>query len=66
LYDAQAALVQIGKALGIFVDKMEHSGPGGGPIQTQGSVIVLPDNSRGDRQPDSTGPDAAKEVVPSQ
>ena len=31
LYDAQAALVQIGKGLGVFVEKVEHSGPGGGP-----------------------------------
>ena len=32
LYDAQAALVQLGRHLGLFVDKTELSGPDGGPI----------------------------------
>ena len=32
-YDAQSANVHIGKALGIFNDRVEHTGPGGGPIE---------------------------------
>lgn len=32
--------------------KHELTGKDGGPIQTQATVIVLPDNGRGDRQPD--------------
>lgn len=35
LYDKRAALVDLGKHLGMFKDKIEHSGPGGGPIQTE-------------------------------
>lgn len=35
LHDKRAALVDIGKHLGMFVDKHEHSGPGGGPIKTE-------------------------------
>lgn len=33
LHDKRAALVDIGKHLGMFVEKHEHSGPGGGPIE---------------------------------
>lgn len=35
LADKKGALVDIGKHLGMFVDKHEHSGPNGGPIQTE-------------------------------
>lgn len=33
LWDKRAALVDIGKHLGMFTEKVEHSGPEGGPIQ---------------------------------
>lgn len=33
LSDKRAALVDLGKHLGLFVEKHEHSGPGGAPIQ---------------------------------
>lgn len=32
LYDKRAALVDIGRHLGMFKDKIEHSGEGGGPV----------------------------------
>lgn len=32
LHDKRAALVEIGKHLGMFRERVEHSGPGGGPI----------------------------------
>lgn len=35
LHDKRAALVDIGKHLGMFVERHEHSGPGGAPIQTE-------------------------------
>lgn len=35
MYDAQAALVQIGRALKLFVDRKELSGPDGGPVQVE-------------------------------
>lgn len=35
LHDKRAALVDLGRHLGMFKDKVEHSGPGGGPIQTE-------------------------------
>lgn len=35
MYDKKGALVDIGKHLGMFVEKHEHSGPDGGPIQTE-------------------------------
>lgn len=35
LHDKRAALVDIGKHLGMFTDKIEHSGPNGGPIEMQ-------------------------------
>lgn len=40
MYDAQAALVQIGRAHGLFVDKQEHTGPGGGPIQVDSKTLA--------------------------
>lgn len=33
LWDKRAALVDIGKHLGMFTEKVEHSGPNGGPIE---------------------------------
>lgn len=35
LSDKRAALVDIGKHLGMFVDRTEHTGKDGGPIQTE-------------------------------
>lgn len=35
LHDKKGALVDIGKHLGMFVERHEHSGPGGAPIQTE-------------------------------
>jgi phage terminase small subunit len=35
LSDKQGALEKLGKHLGMFRDKVEHSGPGGGPIETR-------------------------------
>ena len=35
LHDKHAALVTLGRHLGMFTDKFEFSGPGGGPIQTE-------------------------------
>jgi len=46
LYDAQGALQLIGKHLGLFSERVEHVGEGGGPIKT--AVVILPDNKRGD------------------
>lgn len=34
MHDKLAALDKLGRHLGMFKDKVEHSGPGGGPIQT--------------------------------
>jgi phage terminase small subunit len=36
LADKRAALVDLGRHLGMFVDRHEHSGPAGGPIETAG------------------------------
>ena len=35
LHDKQAALVNLGKHLGMFVEKHEHTGANGGPIETK-------------------------------
>lgn len=35
LHDKQAALVAIGRHLGMFKDRVEHTGKDGGPIQTE-------------------------------
>jgi len=40
LHDKRAALVDIGKHLGMFREKIEVSGPNGGPIQTQNAIEV--------------------------
>jgi phage terminase small subunit len=42
LYDAQAALALLGKHHGLFTEKVEHSGPGGGPIPVREIVVKLP------------------------
>lgn len=41
MYDAQAALVQIGKQLGLFATRMEHTGKDGGAIRTENKVTLL-------------------------
>lgn len=38
LHDKRAALVDIGRHLGMFKDRVEHSGPNGSPIQTEVSA----------------------------
>lgn len=38
LYDGQAALTLIGKHLNMFRERVEHSGPGGGPIELHDST----------------------------
>ncbi|MHC4215670.1 MAG: terminase small subunit [Planctomycetota bacterium] len=35
LWDKNAAIRMLGKHLGMFIERHEHTGPGGGPIQTQ-------------------------------
>jgi phage terminase small subunit len=35
LHDKQKALELLGRYQGMFIDRHEHSGPGGGPIQTE-------------------------------
>jgi phage terminase small subunit len=35
MHDQQAALVQVGKHIGMFAEKHEHSGPGGSPLEVQ-------------------------------
>lgn len=43
LADKRAALVDMGKHLGMFIERKEVSGPGGGPVQLIRRVIVDPD-----------------------
>lgn len=38
MHDKRAALVDLGKYLGMFRERVEHSGPEGGPIQTQSNL----------------------------
>lgn len=46
-WDKNSALEKLAKHLGMFVDRHEHSGPDGGPIQTEDVAIYqLPDNGR--------------------
>jgi phage terminase small subunit len=40
LHDKRGALESIGRHLGMFKDRVEHSGPGGGPVQVSGEVVV--------------------------
>lgn len=42
LADKRAALVDLGKHLGMFKQKIEHTGPNGGPIETVARVILVP------------------------
>lgn len=41
LHDKKGALVDIGRHLGMFKDRVEHSGPDGGPIPTMPTTIQL-------------------------
>lgn len=38
MHDKKGALVDIGRHLGMFKDKLEHSGPDGGPIQARMAI----------------------------
>jgi phage terminase small subunit len=40
LGDKRAALVDLGKHLGLFATRVEHSGPGGGPIKTENTTTL--------------------------
>jgi phage terminase small subunit len=40
MHDKAAALVNVGKHLGMFKDRVEHTGADGGPIKTEGRVDV--------------------------
>lgn len=65
LYDAQAALITLGKHLRLFVERHEHSGPAGGPIVGLDLVGLSDDDlvqlltnlerARGAADPDSPG-----------
>ncbi|CAB3812232.1 terminase small subunit [Achromobacter denitrificans] len=39
LHDKKGALVDIGRHLGMFKDRIEHSGPNGGPIEVRGRSL---------------------------
>lgn len=39
LHDKKGALVDIGRHLGMFKDRIEHSGPNGGPIEVKGRSL---------------------------
>ena len=43
-HDKRAALVDVGRHLGMFKDKVEHSGKDGGPIQSESvtKVVIVP------------------------
>ena len=47
LHDKLSALEKLGKHLGMFKDKVEHSGPGGGPIEVTRieRVVIRPPDS---------------------
>lgn len=45
LHDKKAALVDLGKHLGMFKDTVEHTGKGGGPIQTEDVTPELSDTA---------------------
>jgi phage terminase small subunit len=53
LHDKRAALVDMGKHLGLFKEIHEHTGPGGGPVQLQRieRVIVDPADTDSARVP---------------
>lgn len=47
LWDKRAALVDLGKQLGMFKDRLEMTGANAGPIETQTvTIFQLPDNGR--------------------
>jgi phage terminase small subunit len=46
MHDKRGALVDIGRHLGMFKDKVEVTGKDGGSIQTEATVIILPSNGR--------------------
>ncbi len=48
LHDKRAALVDLGKHLGMFVDKQEITGPNGGPLQVQRIERVIVDPAEGE------------------
>ncbi len=56
LHDGQAALIQMGKAHNLFVERHELSGPNGGPIKTD-------DDGRFDRALSALA-EALREIVP--
>ncbi|ENO82074.1 hypothetical protein B447_05033 [Thauera sp. 27] len=43
-HDKRAALVDVGRHLGMFKDKVEHTGKDGGPIQSESvtKVVIVP------------------------
>jgi phage terminase small subunit len=43
-WDKTKALEMLGRHLRLFIDKVEHSGPGGGPIQTEGDFRPTPED----------------------
>lgn len=45
LADKRAALVDLGKHLKLFTDKVEQSGPNGGPIKTESTVTLEPSDA---------------------
>ncbi|MEJ2896238.1 terminase small subunit [Bordetella avium] len=44
-HDKKGALVDIGRHLGMFKDRVEHSGPGGGPIKSISAVAATPEEA---------------------
>ena len=46
LSDKQSALEKLGRHLGMFKEKVEHSGPDGKPLPTERTVVILPSNGR--------------------
>jgi phage terminase small subunit len=46
LHDKRAALVDIGRHMGMFKEKVEHTGKDGAPLVAERTVIVLPSNGR--------------------
>lgn len=46
LWDKRASLVDIGKHLGMFRDKVELTGANGEPLPAERTVIILPSNAR--------------------
>lgn len=45
LHDPIAPLLNVGKAVGLFADRVEHSGPGGGPINIKEIIVEIPEES---------------------